>query len=315
MSTTAIVKQLLRGVRHRRKIDSGVRVLTYHGVVENRVDKRVDESFHLLADFRKHLDVLRRCRVVPLAELDNETTTRRLRPRVAITFDDGFANNLVAAELLASARLPATFFIATEAVERGEPIWPTLLRLILARGSRRRLELAGVVYDLDGDPAAIGAVRKMFKTLAAETRIQRWRELEQHYEPGELAELQASFPAIRMMNWSEVQSLASIGFEVGSHGALHELHHAQQSARTRERELVDSRAQIERELGRPCERFAFPNGAFSDSSPADVRRAGYLAAFTMVSRAAGRTVDPMLIPRIVPGAGIEKIVSSIVFGN
>jgi len=312
---TKVAKQLLRGLRHRRPINSGVRILTYHGVVEEYVDKRVDESFHLLRDFRSHIDLLRRCHVVPLAELDETLKRRTLRPRVAITFDDGFANNTIAAELLRAARLPATFFVASGNVETGEPIWPTVLRLVLARGAARRLEIDGSRYDLDGDPSAIANVRKLFKRQLVSRRRTLWAELIAQQPVNELDRLLADVPTIRMMTWKDVSALHASGFEIGSHGSFHELHHEQQAPDSKDRELRDSRLTIERQLGTTCERFAFPNGSYSEASPAELRAAGYAAGFTMVSRAATAADDRMLLPRIVPGAGAEKVISSLFFGN
>ncbi|CAN5273212.1 hypothetical protein BH11MYX1_BH11MYX1_45830 [soil metagenome] len=315
MIATKIARQLLRGVRDRRRVDRGVRILTYHGVVESYVDRRVDESFHLLRDFRAHLAILRRCNVVPLAELASSLSARSILPRVAITFDDGFRNNTIAAELLHAAKLPATFFIATANVERHEPIWPTLLRLVLARGSARTLELAGVRYELDAQPEIAATIRIAFKGSSADVRKRLWLELVGQLRAGELDELIAQFPAIEMMSWSDVRALASSGFEIGSHGAWHELHHAAQPRETRQTELATSKRQIEDQVGRAPERFAYPNGTFTDASPDDLRAEGYLAGFTMVSRAANHADDPMRLPRIVPGAGVEKMISALVFGN
>lgn len=307
-----VAREIARGLRARRPIYRGVRILTYHGVIEERTDRRVDANFHLISEFREHIKMLEKCRVVSLAELDDALDRRW--PAVAITFDDGFRNNLIAAELLDAARLPATIFVATQNVEHHEPIWPTLLRLLLARGSARVVHLGGVTYDLDGDDTAFARVRKMFKDLPADERAKRWGELVAQLRVGEVDELLAGFPSIEMMTWGEARTLPR-NIEIGSHGLLHELHHAQQSPAIRETELRQSREQIERALGRSCRTFAFPNGTFMDASGPEVRAAGYTHGFTMVSRAATRRDDPMLLPRLMPGPGGEKLVASVVFGN
>lgn len=315
MLATRITRQLLRGVRDRRPINRGVRVLAYHGVVETFVDRRVEANFHALADFRAHLRLLRRCNVIELDEIEDARRSRHIRPCVVITFDDGFHNNVLAAELLAEAKLPATIFLATENVTRGETIWPTLLRLVLARGSARTVRIAGTTYALDSDAAAFGAVRKRFKDAPSETRTTYWSELASQLRDGELAELMHQVPSITMMTWRDASAIAAAGIRIGSHGALHELQHAAQPHELRVRELVSSRVTIEAQLGRACRHFAFPNGTFHDGSAAEVAAAGYTLACTMVSRAAGPDANALLLPRIVPGAGLEKLVSSLAFGN
>jgi glycosyltransferase involved in cell wall biosynthesis/peptidoglycan/xylan/chitin deacetylase (PgdA/CDA1 family) len=71
------------------------------------------------AMFADHLDWLTdNCDVVPLADLRDGGADSR-RPRVAITFDDGYLDNFVHAfPMLAARGLPATFFLTAGLVER-----------------------------------------------------------------------------------------------------------------------------------------------------------------------------------------------------
>jgi peptidoglycan/xylan/chitin deacetylase (PgdA/CDA1 family) len=289
---------ILHGLRQRRPYRRGVRVLVYHGVVERRIDPRVEESFHLLDNFREHIRVLKRCRVVGLDEIDHARGSRF--PQVAITFDDGFANNLLAAELLAEAKLPATFFVTTGNIG-GPPIWPTLLRLVLAR--------SGV------DDAAFAETRAALKRLPSAERIAQWNSLLAKLRPGELDELLAQWPSIAMMSWDDVASLAHHGFTIGSHGRVHELHHTAQPAAVRTEELAASKRDLERALARPCTSFAYPNGTYHGGSPGELRAAGYARAFTMVSHAAGSDEDVMLLPRIIAPPTPERLISRLVFGG
>lgn len=310
MSWLRALRKIAGDARRGRSFESGVRVLAYHGVVERYTDPRVEESFHTLADFRAQLALLARCPVVPLDQI--EEARRRRLPAIAITFDDGFANNLLAAELLADAKLPATFFISAGNVTRGETIWPTLLRLVLARGSARTLELAGRRYVVDD---AFREIRDTLKRMPAGERRTAFARLVAQLGPGELAELEAQVPSLAMMSWRDVEALSGAGFEIGSHGWDHELQHAAQPADVREHELVASRAAITRTLARPCVAFAFPNGTTHAGSAEDVARAGYDRAFTMQSASTTRAAHPMLLPRLVATGGAEALATKLLFGN
>src|SRR5258708_23661244 len=120
----------------------GVRVFCYHGVVERRTD-RVERNLHLLSDFREHVRFLRRFRVLSLAELVPElsATVNEHKPAAVITFDDGYANNLIAAEILAACRLPWSVFVSTGAVGRENSIWTVELSLLLLHGEAERIEV------------------------------------------------------------------------------------------------------------------------------------------------------------------------------
>ena len=67
-----------------------------------------------------HMRWLRRhCDVVPLVDVRARTLDRGPRPAVAVTFDDGFADNFSQAlPILVRYEIPATFFIATGLIDR-----------------------------------------------------------------------------------------------------------------------------------------------------------------------------------------------------
>jgi peptidoglycan/xylan/chitin deacetylase (PgdA/CDA1 family) len=106
------------------------------------------------------------------------------------------------------------------------------------------------------------------------------------------------------MNWDEARRLTSMGFEIGSHTVNHPILTNLTPAELA-RELVESKKEIEREIGRPCFSIAYPNGTRADFSPsveAAVKAAGYEIAFTMVDGMNGPRTEPFAIQRIgVPG--------------
>ena len=80
----------------------------------------------------------------------------------------------------------------------------------------------------------------------------------------------------RYMNVEQIRSLHASGWEIGSHG----LSHADLTARPgrQEDEIVESRRRLERLLGVPVLSFAYPFGAYDDTSLQNVHSAGYIAA-------------------------------------
>src|SRR3954463_9674340 len=119
MSTTVsrVLKQAANGAAHLLpKPDVTTRrvVLCYHSVHPS-----VPYSSATPAEFAAHLDWLAAtCDVVPLETLVTEANHAG-RPRVALTFDDGYADNHEhALPALAERNLPATFFVTAGFLER-----------------------------------------------------------------------------------------------------------------------------------------------------------------------------------------------------
>jgi peptidoglycan/xylan/chitin deacetylase (PgdA/CDA1 family) len=97
----------------------------------------------------------------------------------------------------------------------------------------------------------------------------------------ELAAQAAAQPErIQTMNWDELRELAERGVEIGSHTVTHP-HLTRLSDAEVQRELADSRAEIEDELGRPCTLLAYPFGEHDARVQDIAQRCGYAAAFAL----------------------------------
>lgn len=99
--------QFLAGCFQPRRV-----ILCYHSIHPSRPFRSATP-----AHFAAHLDWLgEHCEVVPLSAL---IAPCEARPRVAITFDDGYADNHeFALPLLVERRMPATFYVTTGYLDR-----------------------------------------------------------------------------------------------------------------------------------------------------------------------------------------------------
>ena len=117
--------------------------------------------------------------------------------------------------------------------------------------------------------------------------------------PLDVAELAAEAAAhpdeLATMDWGELRRLAERGVEIGSHTLLH-AHLTRLSDYELNRELRESRARVEAELGKPCRFLAYPYGEEDARVRAAARKAGYDAAFAL--RAPRAPADHFAVPRI-----------------
>ncbi len=81
------------------------------------------------------------------------------------------------------------------------------------------------------------------------------------------------------MDWDQIRSVAAAGMEIGSHTLSHvDLRNV--SNQRLERELVQSKQQLESQIGLPVHFFCYPSGRYAPHTPDAVKQAGYLGALT-----------------------------------
>jgi peptidoglycan/xylan/chitin deacetylase (PgdA/CDA1 family) len=281
----------------------GIEVFCYHGVVEQKSDHRLERNFCLLSEFRSHLQLLLRLRILTLAELGEklEPYAGAGQSAAIITFDDGYANNLLAAEVLAAARAPWSIFVSTGALGPGNSLWTAELSLLLLHGQAERIQVFERDWLLNQRQFredAFQSIRHRLKSLAAEARQETMNFLRSQFPQGETQRLLHQFPSLQMLTWENLSQLAGTGVEIGSHGVHHEIHHPDQPEAIRRFELTESKAILEQRLERPCRFFAYPNGGFNPASAAEVDEAGYELAFTTEPGVVAPGANPYLLPRL-----------------
>ena len=106
-----MLKAMAQGVSWTRCLSAsraGLRVLTYHTVGQRAYGDDLNLNTISVADFKIHLDVLKNYHCIALQGMNFPTK----ETKVAITFDDGYADNLhVVAPLLVERKIPFTVFV------------------------------------------------------------------------------------------------------------------------------------------------------------------------------------------------------------
>ena len=204
------------------------------------------------------------------------------RKALALTFDDGYRDNLThAAPILARYGLPATIFLTSGCIGSGEVLWFDRLALALKTTGRTHLQwtggpelsLASMADRLRALQVALGHLKGLPDAGRREILDQILREL-----GGGSVES----PKRLMLSWDEVGALRGLGFSVGAHTVSHPIL-SRLSAEEARREIGDSKVEIERALGTRVRAFAYPNGGAEDVNEVTVRlvkEAGFTCAVT-----------------------------------
>ncbi|MEA2361939.1 MAG: hypothetical protein QOD71_1084 [Thermoleophilaceae bacterium] len=138
------------------------------------------------------------------------------------------------------------------------------------------LELAKPLLDEAGFPATVYAPTAYLDTPE---RPLAWGGIEQWLGGEHEQEL---LP----MSWDQLGGLAEAGWEIGSHTRTHP-HLTTLDDETLLEELLRSREEVERRLGRPCPTLAYPYGDHDERVVEAAGAAGYSAAGTLPARLHG----------------------------
>lgn len=311
------VRTRLRSIAHRIwPPEPKPLILMYHRIADDPFD-----HWGLCvspARFEQQLEVLRRTRhPLPLTDFVRDLMAGSLpADAVALTFDDGYVDNLVAGKpRLVAADVPATVYVTTGFVDRPNGFWwDELARLILLENGRRSFELVVrgemMHFDIgteapareDGTTcpgplkrrrAAITAIRRSIRHLASEERELIMAELRSVFvRPNHRAW------SNRVMTGAEVRELVVDGLvTIGAHTVTHPVLAGLDTVACH-REITESKFACEALTGAPVESFAYPYGDFDAKAREAVKTAGFSFACSVQHGPTFATSDVFALPRI-----------------
>jgi len=238
---------------------SGTLILLYH-----RIAQPVADPFGLAVAperFREHVEHLAHTRaVVPLRDVARGARASR----IAITFDDGYADNAeVAAPLVAAAGLPVTWFVTVGRLGGHRFWWDRLTHALL--GPHPLQDALDV--EMPGGPVWLDL-------RARDARVRALNLLHHRIRPAPPDEVEALVDHVavslqvpdppldaRTMSVNQLRNMASVsGAEIGAHTLSH-LQLRGQCEAVRRREVLGSVQRLTEIVGRPVKTFAYPYGS------------------------------------------------------
>jgi peptidoglycan/xylan/chitin deacetylase (PgdA/CDA1 family) len=276
-------------------------ILVFHRVLEHP-----DPLFHDTPDaasFEAQMRWVRNwCNVLPLAQAVQRLHDGTIPPRaLAITFDDGYADNeAVAARVLNRLGMSATFFVTTGYVDGGV-MWNDRVGEALRRCTADAVDLRELGlrhYPLATlDERRQSVIRLILDVKHADP------ERRQALVDGIVAACGGREPPSPMMSAAQVRNLRALGMDVGAHTVTHPILTRLDPASARS-EIERSKAWLETLLDHPVPLFAYPNGHPNHDYAAEhvqmVRDCGFDAAVTTAPGAASIRSDRFQLPRIAP---------------
>ena len=240
--------------------------------------------------------------VLPLDDAVTAFAGRSLPDRaLAITFDDGYADNAtVALPILRRLGLHATFFIATGFLDGGRMWNDTVIEVVRAH-RKRELDLSTLGLGVH-DVSSVQSRRAVIAALLGDLKYRP------HAERAALVERVAATSGVElppgpMMSLDQLRELAAAGMGIGAHTVTHPILANLPEADAR-REIADGRDALEGLVRQPVKLFAYPNGKpdvdYRAAHVDMVQKLGFAAAAS-TKRGAARWGDSLFeLPRFTP---------------
>jgi peptidoglycan/xylan/chitin deacetylase (PgdA/CDA1 family) len=295
----------------------------FHGVEQRIDDHRVQTNHHNVNAFTEIANFLRgNFDVLPFGQI-GEVIRRpdANRRAVFLMCDDGYANNLQAADILESLGLPWTLFVSTQHIDTGvrSPIFIARLFFLFAPDGAYDIPHLGLIALSNTDRESI-ADRQCAKLKALEaTRADEAVNFMQAELP-DLQRLLGRFRSDAFLSWDQVRELKKRGVEIGAHADRHWAMHHKQSPDYLREQAIRSKVRIEAEVG-PCRAFAYPFGNTEDvcrDAWHAVRDAGFECGFTTLSGTLDAGANPYLLPRYglrLRESRLPSVIPSLRLGN
>ena len=304
-------------------------VLLYHRVADAPTDPQLlcVSPRH----FDEHLRVIRRLAVpIALDTLAEAARNDRVPKRgVAVTFDDGYADNLFNAKpMLQRHDVPATVFVVSGHLGAQHEFWWDDLERLMLTGPVQRdsveitlglrqhsfdLTTSHAAADADGAAAAAWDATQPYDPTPRHTV---YRKLQALLKPVAAAARQRAMAKLaaalgcdghgrathRAMTADELRELADGGLvSIGAHTVSHP-QLARRPLHEQRREIRDCKEALEAIVGRPVSSFSYPfggTGDFDNTSVALARHAGYRVACANVAGAVTGRSDVYRLPRFL----------------
>lgn len=306
------VKKFSRWLQAR--VLGGALILGYH-----RISEVADDFYQICVapeSFAGQMEALREyAHPVSLSDLVQSLKQNALAPKsVAVTFDDGYADNLhVAKPILEKYDIPATVFVCTGFAGR-EFWWDELERLVTSSKADLHTLKSQIYENQFGWPQALVSrraegrrnnsyrqefVRALYRWLLTVPPITReqFMDLIRLWAESDSQELSTR----RALTSSELLRLADgtlieVGAHTRSHPTLTRLAVEEQSE-----EIVSSKQYLENFLDKPVCAFAYPNGKMTMDTREILVRTGFTYACCTEINLIRAGQDQYKLPRFWPG--------------
>jgi peptidoglycan/xylan/chitin deacetylase (PgdA/CDA1 family) len=286
-------------------VESFAAILVYHRV--NIFQEKWSISTIEVKEFEKQMKYLKKSyNILDLEELVSLVKEKKAIPKktVVITFDDGYLDNYkFAYPILKKYKIPATIFLTTGYIGSNDIFWWDKLGYILFNTKIEKIDLKdfGKIYPKSFKQSIQsfeGFIEK-FKNIPDEKR----KDLVEELIKSTNVAIPRQMGKDTILSWDQVKEMTDNGIKFGAHTVNHPIL-TQISLKNAEKEIVNSKKDIERHTSEPVRTFCYPNGLLTDFN-SEIKQLleenDFSCALTLLPKMVTQNSDLYELGRIPPG--------------
>jgi peptidoglycan/xylan/chitin deacetylase (PgdA/CDA1 family) len=312
---------LLRALFPNRK----VAILRYHAVVDPGENFYTTPSISLsVRAFEQQVRYFaKRYRILSLDEVIDALRTRKPLPpnAVVFTFDDGYADNFLAAQILKKYGGSGTFYLTANCVDRKEPLWLAELHCLIrsARVPKLSLQYNGARTELSlaDEAGRQEAAREVTRIIKSNNRAVR--ELVRRQLREQLADAESVKALDRiMLRWDQVERMQREGMVIGGHTLSH-LNLPNAEPEDAFHEIRGCREVLEKKLKKPIRHFSVPNSGpyayYNEAVKQMVGKSGFVSSVVSAHGFVDHDSDLLELHRIRTVPELYEVIATIELGK
>lgn len=286
-------------------------IYLFHGVihqsnyeVRNYTKKHleVDEFHQLLIELKTKGQALSMDDIVDLINNNHDLPEYAY----AVTFDDGFENNVtVAAPVLADLQIPATFYISTYLVDNNAMTWIDRIEFCLENTKEGvlSLEWESKPIRFDDTDSKIQILNNIRSYVKADPEINPDQVVSSIYDQCNMNMItENQDPIDKKMDWKQVRELhAENLFTIGGHSHRH-VSLASLNVDELENELSTSISLLKSKAGISLRHYSYPEGQehdFSDQIIEKLKNRGIICCPTAIDGTNDKNIDLFHLKRVL----------------
>lgn len=298
-----------------------IAILRYHAVVNEQENYYTAPGIALSPiQFEKHVNYFsQNYSIVTLNEVVDKLIKGEnvQKNSIVFTFDDGYADNFLAAQLLEKYNKTGTFYITAEPIGRESKFWVAELTYLILKTTKEKFNILVNEYEkeffLSGRDSRWKAIRELIRFIKSNNKVLREEIRKQLSDQIGNSTLTKEIENL-MLTWEQVNKMKDMGMTIASHTLTHQnLPNA--DPKDASIEIYRSKQILADKLEQEIRHFSYPNSGpyeyFNEQIREFVINAGYDSSSTSLNGFVDLKSDRFALPRVRTVPNLEEIVHAL----